>query len=110
MRSPLFFEFGDKAGEANFIAWHQQRHHTYDLIQSRKGNSLPYLDLTGEINSDWAHRHAVRHATHRRLMGNTKISHAVGLSTIDWHDETQRTGWLFQHALDHQALDKFYGL
>jgi hypothetical protein len=108
MHAELFFNYGDKAGEANFISWHQMRHRTYDLIASTQGKSLPMLDLTGRITDDWMHRHSVRHRTHRKLMGVTSTSHLAGLATVRWHDRRQQQDWLFHHALEHQALDRFY--
>jgi hypothetical protein len=139
--SELFFAFGDKAGEAQFIAWHHFRHRTYDLIASKnasglwinaanvqgqwingtfavggwstpslKGVSLGAMDLTGPINDDWFYRHAVRHATHRRLLGSTKGFNTYGLPRVNWKSATQQNDWLRLHALDHADLDAFYGL
>lgn len=108
--SELFFKFGDKAGEANFIFWHQMRHRTYDLIASKNGNSFPALDLTGPVNDDWFYRHAVRHASHRRLLGATKGFNTYGLPRVNWKSSNRQADWLRLHALDHADLDAFYGL
>lgn len=110
MRAELFFELGDKAGKANFIAWHHARHHSYDLLSSRAGKTLPPIDLTGEINSDWLHRHLARHITHRRLMGIFTTSHLAGLADLHIESHSGVADWLLRHALEHQALDKFYKL
>jgi hypothetical protein len=108
--SELFFNFGDPAGEAQFISWHQFRHRTYDLLASQNGHSLPMLDLTGKIDHDWLHRHYVRHATHRQFAGNATASYLHGLLDVNPHMRTQWEEWLRIHALEHQALDQFYGI
>jgi hypothetical protein len=109
-RSELFFEFGDRAGQAHFLSWHQLRHRTYDLIASTRGVSLPMQDFTGKVDDDWLLRHGTRHTTLRKLAGAATGSNLPGLKTIHWEDKTERGIWLLQHALEHQALDKYFGL
>lgn len=109
-RSEYFFEFSDPAGEAHFILWHHLRHHTYDLLESKKGQTLPPLDLTGEVDEDWLQRHAVRHRTLRRISGNVTANSVAGLTRVNWRSRTQLTDWLRLHALDHANLDAHYGL
>lgn len=109
-RSELFFDFADGLGEANFIMWHHMRHRSYDLIASQNGNSLPPLDLSTKVDSDWLHRHAVRHATHRKIAGTVTRNGLAGLKIVRWHDRVSQQDWLYYHAIDHMNLDEFYGL
>lgn len=108
--SEYFFEFDDLAGEAHFILWHHLRHHTYDLLLSQKGTTLPPLDLTGEVDSDWLHRHATRHRTLRRVLQDIPGNSVIGLRSTNWNARQQRTDWLFIHAQDHMKFDAYFGL
>jgi hypothetical protein len=108
--SEYFFEFGDDAGEAQFILWHHLRHHTYDLINSKLGQTLPPLDLKGDVDRDWLHRHSVRHHTLRKLTGLVSGNSAIGLNRVDWDSKTQVGDWLRIHAVDHANFDAFYRL
>lgn len=107
--SEYFFEFGDDAGEASFILWHHFRHHTYDLLLSQQGTTLPPLDLKGEITPDWLKRHADRHTTLRKITGGSGAS-LVGLVDVNWRMPQQVADWLRLHAIDHKKLDAFFGL
>lgn len=107
--SEYFFEFGDPAGEAHFILWHHLRHHTYDLLSSKAGSTLPPLDLKGDVTHDWLKRHADRHTTLRKIAGGAGNS-LVGMIDVDWEDPQQQADWLRIHALDHSKLDAFFRL
>lgn len=107
--SEYFFEFGDHAGEGHFLLWHHLRHHTYDLILSRKGTTLPPLDLKGKVDVDWLKRHADRHTTLRKIAGGTGNS-LVGMVDVNWGIAQQVADWLRLHALDHAKLDTYFGL
>jgi hypothetical protein len=108
--SEYFFNFGDKAGRASFIFWHHMRHHTYDLLSSRAGATLPPLDLKGKMDKDWLLRHSTRHRTLRKIAGVTAADGIIGLNTVDLENRTQHADWLRIHALDHAKLDSYYGL
>ena len=108
--SELFYDFDDPRGEENFIMWHHMRHRTYDLILSKAGTTLPPLDLTGAIDSDWLLRHANRHTTLRKIAGTVVLNGTVGLKTVSWENQSQRIDWLRIHAIDHQNLDAYFGL
>jgi hypothetical protein len=107
--SEYFYEFGDAQGEKHFLLWHHLRHHSYDLIMSKRGVALPPLDLKGEVDADWLKRHRDRHSTLRRIAGGTGDS-LVGLVTVRWHDEQQHFDWLRIHSIDHAKLDAYFGL
>jgi hypothetical protein len=108
--SEYFFNFGDKAGRASFIIWHHLRHHTYDLLASRAGQTLPPLDLKGNMDKDWLLRHSTRHSTHRRISGIITHNGGVGLNTVNLEEPIQHADWLHIHALEHAKLDSYYGL
>jgi hypothetical protein len=108
--SEYFFEYGDPAGEEHFLLWHHLRHHTYDLITSKKGVTLPPLDLKGPVDKDWFLRHSTRHRTYRRIDQLIPGNSVIGLNTVDWASRPQQTDWLRIHALDHANLDQYFGL
>jgi hypothetical protein len=108
--SAYFYEFGDDAGEEQFLMFHHLRHHTYDLIESRKGVTLPPLDLKGPIDKDWLLRHSTRHKTYRKIDQLIPGNSVVGLNTVSWDSRSSHTDWLRIHALDHANLDQYFGL
>lgn len=108
--SELFFDSGDKVGEAQFILWHHLRHHTYDLILSQRGTTLPPLDLTTKVDGDWLQRHSIRHSTLRKIAGTVTDNSTVGLKVLRWDDPKEQQDWLRIHAIDHANLDAYFGL
>lgn len=64
-----YWAAGSSPAQAHFKMAHHLRHASYDRSASRAGISLPGLDLTGEVTSDWLYRHAARHQTYRTLTG-----------------------------------------
>ena len=106
--SEYFFEFCTP-GEEHFLLWHHMRHHTYDLLRSRAGTTLPPLDLKGPVNYDWLKRHADRHSTLRKISGGSGAS-LVGLVDVNWNMPQQVADWLRLHSIDHKKLDAYFGL
>jgi hypothetical protein len=96
--------------QSQFQMQHHLRHVAYDKAASLLGVSLPGLDLTGEITSDWHLRHSARHRTYRLLIGASGTAGRAGLAGLDWEDLSAVRSWIHAHAQLHSALDQYFGL